>query len=90
MTGTPDAVNIDDDAVIEATIREYLGKRHAEALGAFSGKDVARGHKCVTKVVCKDKSSWDLLECIVDEMDAFYKDAEIRGIERALDVRNCE
>lgn len=41
-------------------------------MGKFSGKEVVEKHKKVIKELCKGKSGWDLLECIVDKMQEEY------------------
>ena len=39
---------------------------------ALSGATVVRKHKAALGR-CTDKTSWDLLECIIDEMHKEYK-----------------
>ncbi|MEM2195194.1 MAG: hypothetical protein QW803_12100 [Candidatus Methanomethylicia archaeon] len=75
--------------VAERTAELFLAKFLSELAGELTGKQVSSAHRCVVEKICSGKTSWDLLECIVDNMEKMYNRIKEVGYEKAMEEVTC-
>lgn len=70
-------------------LEQFLAKEIAEHAGAYKGAEVRALHRCVVEKICAGKTGWDALQCVVDNMDKIYSEAEEVGVKEALSKYTC-
>ncbi|MEM3994972.1 MAG: hypothetical protein QXW40_06240 [Thermofilum sp.] len=78
-----------EEFVAEKTIELYLARLLSEMAGRLTGKQVVSAHKCVVGKLCRGKSGWEALECVVDNMDRLYRMVREVGYEKAMEEIGC-
>ncbi|MEM4853404.1 MAG: hypothetical protein QXQ60_07540 [Thermofilum sp.] len=80
---------MDEESVAEKASELYLAKMLSQMAGALSGRQVIAAHKCVVQKVCAGRRGWDMLECVVDNMDKLYRRIREVGYEKAMEEMTC-
>lgn len=81
---------MNEENIVEKTLELFIAKMLSKMAGRLSGKQVKSAHMCVVNKVCKGKTGWDLLECIVDNMDRMYTLIREKGYEEAMKEMTCK
>lgn len=81
---------IKEEFIAEKATELFLSEMLAKmAAGQLRGEQVVKIHKCVVNVLCKNKTGWDLLACIVDNMHLAYSRVKEVGFEEAIRGLGC-
>jgi hypothetical protein len=83
-------MELDEEFITKTAIEIYIAKMVAMYAGALTGKQVVSAHKCVREKMCKDKTGWDLFECIVDHFHELYDKIKKEGYEKAMEKYSCK
>ncbi len=82
-------MELNEEFIATRTSELFIARILSEMAGALTGEQVVAAHKCVVNKVCKDKRGWDLLACIVDNMERMYRLVREVGYERAMVEMTC-
>jgi len=83
-------LDLDEEKIIKRAAELFLAKKIAEyAAEDLTGREVVAAHKCVIEKICADKTGWEALECIIDNMDKLYSRIHEVGFEKAMEEMTC-
>jgi len=82
-------MKLDEEFITNTAIELYIAKMIAMYAGALTGTQVASAHRCVVDKICKDKTGWEALKCIIDNFHAIYDKIKKKGYEEAMKEVTC-